>query len=344
MWPSSVRRVATVACQSTSILSAIGPAASTVGLGAGGRRHASPARYGSSKASSSDNGPKKAAADGSVAQAVDQETKPGGEKRKRKSKAAKPATKTKDLPSVPSTSHLSQQSMAPELTWTLPLYLAIAITSFFSLHRPISVTDGFPTTVSDDMFASIFANKQRHRTSEVISTLSDTVDELEQPMASITISTNGFKPAGYSEMGDNMIQLEHALPRLLDQLDSMSGKFSPYASPPTPKDKAAVEASIVEKDGEATTGVVGGQQETNGDQHIRYKAMVTVDQTTKPDGRIEMVAHSPVLLQDEEPQRRGRRRWDLISVKRLRKLKMKKKKYKKLMRRTRNERRKLDRL
>ncbi|KAG4218531.1 hypothetical protein PC116_g32989 [Phytophthora cactorum] len=90
--------------------------------------------------------------------------------------------------------------------------------------------------------------------------------------------------------------------------------------------------------------------------------MFTLEETTDDNGQIRIIAHSPQVV--EEPrapktflERMALRqiRWreevrgqspdmHAISVRRQRKLKMKKKKYKKLMKRTRNARRKLDRV
>ncbi|KFY14564.1 hypothetical protein V492_02551 [Pseudogymnoascus sp. VKM F-4246] len=92
-----------------------------------------------------------------------------------------------------------------------------------------------------------------------------------------------------------------------------------------------------------------------------YTATLTIEESTSPLGEVTYVAHSSPLQDVEEPtvptafrermrerrlryveERAGGEMW-AISVKRQRKLKMKKHKYKKLMRRTRNLRRRLDR-
>lgn len=98
--------------------------------------------------------------------------------------------------------------------------------------------------------------------------------------------------------------------------------------------------------------------------------MFTLEETIDENGNTRIVAHTPQLIKDDavedgfdtsnpprsflermalremkREQVRGQAHGMLaISVKRQRKLKMKKKKYKKLMKRTRNERRKLDRI
>jgi hypothetical protein len=99
-------------------------------------------------------------------------------------------------------------------------------------------------------------------------------------------------------------------------------------------------------------------------QHRTYTAVLTIEESTDENGEVTYMAHSTPLVQRDPPatparypflermnirqeQYRERREehgiYQAISVKRQRKLKMKKHKYKKLMRRTRNLRRRLDR-
>lgn len=88
-------------------------------------------------------------------------------------------------------------------------------------------------------------------------------------------------------------------------------------------------------------------------QHRTYTAVLTVEESTHANGEVTYVTHSTPLMAQDQPatrylermQMRYRDRGEMmaISVKRQRKLKMKKHKYKKLMKRTRVLRRKLDR-
>ena len=92
-----------------------------------------------------------------------------------------------------------------------------------------------------------------------------------------------------------------------------------------------------------------------------YKAILTIEETVDADGQHKFTAHSPRLIEEDsvprtfvermalrqlqyEERQAQRDGMQAISVRRQKKLKMKKKKYKKLMRRTRNLRRKLDRV
>jgi hypothetical protein len=129
------------------------------------------------------------------------------------------------------------------------------------------------------------------------------------------------------------------------QVDTMSGDFLPFRPPPLPEIQQNAEVDGLTAEAEAL-------EESH---HRVYKAMFTIEE---PDGQIRIIAHSPRIIQNGQPrsflerlalrqlrfdQTRGNRDLYAISVKRQRKLKMKKKKYKKLMKKTRNLRRKLDR-
>lgn len=183
---------------------------------------------------------------------------------------------------------------------------------------------------------------------ETVSALSDTIDQLEGPMAQMTI---GGQQDG--QMGDSMHKVEiknadGSESSMYLQIDTMSGDFLPFRPPPLPQPQTAAEADAALVEAEAVEDTP---------QHRVYKALFTIEESTDPDGQIRIVAHSPRIMQDEQPrsflerlalrqlkfdEAQGRRDIHAISVKRQRKLKMKKKKYKKLMRRTRNLRRKLD--
>lgn len=207
-----------------------------------------------------------------------------------------------------------------------------------------------PRTVTDEHFASIFAARSKsNRMADTMSTLTDTIDQLEGPMASVTIGS------GHEEQGmqDGMQRVEFRNPdgsesSLYVQVDTMSGDFLPFRPPPTPQPQTA--------ESEAAAAEVEAAEEQP--MHRVYKAMFTIEESTEPNGQVRIVAHSPSIVNDEQPrsflqrlaqrqlrlnQPRGRGDMHAISVKRQRKLKMKKQKYKKLMKKTKNLRRKLDR-
>ncbi|CAJ0545409.1 Ff.00g088820.m01.CDS01 [Fusarium sp. VM40] len=331
MLPSSMRRVvsAVSSAPQTGIVSSFAsttPKTTPVFIRAHQRRCSS------SKPSKSDSGSNEISAGQSVPAAAT--PKSGSEKRKRKSSkdTSDRSASVKKLPSVPNTHHMSQE--------------ALGLSSFFSLHRPISVTQTMPRAVTDEHFASIFAARTRNnKLAETESTLASTIEQLEGPMAQMTIGGEGHE-------GMHKVDIKNpdgTESSMYLQIDTMSGEFLPFRPPPLPQPEAAGEASSAVAEAEAAEDVP---------QHRVYKALFTIEESTDPDGQIRIMAHSPRIVQDAQPrsflerlalrqlkfdEAQGRRDMHAISVKRQRKLKMKKKKYKKLMKRTRVLRRKLDR-
>ncbi len=153
-------------------------------------------RYSSSKPSSPDNGSKSlpgvpsSPSSNSNSSPASSSSSSSSPKRKRKAKdattaatSATPRPSVQKLPSVPSTQHLPVESLA--------------LSAFFSQHRPISITHSLPKIVTDDAFAAIF-NAPRSgsgrrsaasgKTSDVIRTLSRAVRDLEGPMAGLSVN------------------------------------------------------------------------------------------------------------------------------------------------------------
>ncbi|KAI1119142.1 hypothetical protein F5Y14DRAFT_122890 [Nemania sp. NC0429] len=366
MIPSTVRRLAAAAPQSP-LLSSLAPVAgrasrATTALTLSGSPRCSQRRRYSSSKPSGPNDSAKGFPAGQVATSPAQSTKQGGEKRRRKAKASSPQRK---LPSVPSTQDIPQE--------------ALALATFFSLHRPISVTHSFPKAITDDAFALIFAPRTKTMAyNKVMSTLARAADQLEQPMQALSITTQQDTDASapHDANGDavRQINLKHSdgsESSVYVQLDQMSGQFLPFRPPPIPQ---PLSSSQVEASAESeSTEMAASEEEAPVQQEPRtriYKAMFTLEETIDENGQTRIVAHTPQLINedavetgfdDSNPSRSFLERMALremkreqvrgqahgmlaISVKRQRKLKMKKKKYKKLMRRTRNERRKLDRI
>ncbi|PSR88475.1 hypothetical protein BD289DRAFT_367041 [Coniella lustricola] len=350
----SVRRVVATAPQS-HLLSSLprGATATTTTrtLTATQRR-----RYSSSKPSR-DNGSE----DSPVRQSVQpsSETKTAEAKttetKTRKRKAKDTASK-QQFPSVPTTAHIPTDFFA--------------LSSFFSLHRPISVTCGLPRNITEDAFSSIFTPLTRgQKAAEVMTTLSRTVQGLEQPMARISLQQS-------SDVAENdrshHQQHERAGMRNADgsdvsvtlQINNMSGQFLPFRPPPVPQPESAVSES-------AKSEADAVEENARQDMQTRvYKAVFTIEETTDSNGEVRIMAHTPELIEEpdassnaaeeavmEEPgvpqtfigrmalrqqqhddALRSRRTMLAISVKRQRRLKMKKKKYKKLTKRLRHER------
>lgn len=216
------------------------------------------------------------------------------------------------------------------------------------------MTHSFPRTIDDETFAQIFAARSSHNSySDVMSTLSRTVEELEQPLQSL--SMEGQEDMTVSEMdGQPAQKIDIKNPdgtesSVYVHLNSMSGQFVPFRPPPLPQPTSASASAAPTETGAEPAA-----------QHRVYKAVFTLEETTDPSGDVRIVAHSPSLMEEHaHPRSFGRKpireyrqeqvegrptKMHAISVYRQRKLKMKKKKYKKLMKRTRNERLKLNRI
>lgn len=220
--------------------------------------------------------------------------------------------------------------------------------------------------MTDDAFAAIFRQRTRaQKASEVMSTLSRTVEEIEGPMAGLSVQEEGESPF-HSEQGLHKIDLRNpggSEAAVTVQVNAMSGQFLPFRPPPLPQPQSATSTE--------DAGAMAAQEDQQSQTRI-YKAVFTIEETTDSRGEVNIVAHSPELVEDggsgaggdaAEPRsflqrmalrqlryddaRSQRDRMDTgmlaISVKRQRKLKMKKKKYKKLMKKLRHERRKHDR-
>ncbi|KAK7745550.1 hypothetical protein SLS53_003050 [Cytospora paraplurivora] len=362
MLPSSVRRVAAAAPQSP-ILSTLGPALPRAGLTNVGLtcKPLQSRRYSSSKPSrDNDSGdlPVRQSVQPSSVSNKAAEAKSSGDKRKRKAKDNSP--EKQKLPSVPSTHNIPKDSLA--------------LSSFFSLHRPISVTHSLPRVVTDDAFAAIFRQRTRaQKSQDVMSTLSRTVEELEQPMTSLSIQGEADS-LQHADEGVHKIDLRHAEgseAAVTVQVNAMSGQFLPFRPPPLPQPQTATSAAAAE----AAQATRDAEAEADKQPQTRvYKAIFTIEETTDAHGEVKILAHSPELIEDpgtgsgsanaaeprsflermalrqlryEDARSQRDRMVDnsmlAISVKRQRKLKMKKKKYKKLMKKLKHERRKHDR-
>ncbi|KAG7044991.1 phytanoyl-CoA dioxygenase [Colletotrichum scovillei] len=357
MLPSSVRRVVASAPQSPLVasLTTSAPRAATATItlqqrpvGGHQRRWSS-----SSPSNPNNNGSKDIPAQGqsvhaSTSSSSSSSGKANGEKRKRKSKDSADREAAQKLPSVPSTQHLSQE--------------ALGLSTFFSLHRPISVTHSMPKSVTEEAFAAIFKPRSRaNKVTDVISTLSRTTDDLEGAMAKMTIGHQETDASGEPVQKIDFKNPDGTESSVYVQLNSMAGQFVPFRPPPAPEamGETAADAATSHAATAAESAVEDLLDETP--HHRVYKAMFTIEETTDADGQVQVLAHSPKIMQDggDAPrsflermalrqmkfdEAQGHDTMHALSVKRQRKLKMKKKKYKKLMKRTRNLRRKLDRI
>jgi len=198
----------------------------------------------------------------------------------------------------------------------------------------------------------------------VISTLTQTVQNLENPQSEKQ-NANGDREQqqqrdATAENHPNARTI-YQESNLQYQLDTMTGQFQPFTAPPAPQPMTDADAAA------AAQEMAAADEQSAVPQTRVFKALVTIEETVAADGSLKVVAHSPQMVDEDDAQpsrflermalrqithddARARQQKErsptmhAISVKRQRKLKMKKKKYKKLMRKTRNIRRKLDRL
>lgn len=251
--------------------------------------------------------------------------------------------------------------------------------SFFSIHRPISVTASVPPPSTSNAFSSIFAptTHAKHEPSQVMYTISSAVNSLESSAASpaekfqqmASEGTNLHSAISQVSYNDNPTDVERFDPDQPEvihlNIQELVKNFRPFLPPPPP-----VAMDVAEKRSRQASRKRVPKQKS-------FSAVLTIVERTDINGRktYETSACSiredpPLIVTKEAPaiesppcvrqpflnyMRERQRRWEefqrekggkvvwyMISVKRQRKLKMKKHKYKKLMRRTRTLRRKLN--
>ncbi|MBE3041247.1 AURKAIP1/COX24 domain-containing protein, partial [Candidatus Bathyarchaeota archaeon] len=230
------------------------------------------------------------------------------------------------------------------------------------MHRPISITHSLPRSISDEAFSEIFAARAaaaaasaaKQNPSDVLSTLSRAVDDLEGPLSKMSISRAEAEDDQQQQAdGVQKIDLRHADGRessLSVQVKSMTGQFLPFQPPPIPSPGSASAVPADADDAEP--------------HHRVYRAMFTIEESLDADGQVQVLAHSPRILGDGDGSaparyidrvRRARQEDALwrrangesmhaISVKKRRKLKMKKKKFKKKLKGSRKLRERLNKL
>ncbi|KAF2269855.1 hypothetical protein CC78DRAFT_241598 [Lojkania enalia] len=246
----------------------------------------------------------------------------------------------------------------------LIIFVDVKISSFFSLHRPMSVTSAIPPVATNASFDTIFQGRSpsnRKSMMDNIQTLSDGIDRLE---AVLRVHDQKQAPEEVVQSEADVHHLDGPPQVSVDQLMS---QFVPFRPPPAPvpfdqamesetvPEEPTIPAKLVTQRAWSTSVLVTESTDASGKR--------TYSATTAPMVEIEVppVEHGqqtddveirqPFLDRMRQRQNmfiraqgnQGRPGMHLISVRRQRKLKMKKHKYKKLMKRTRLERRKLDR-
>ena len=255
----------------------------------------------------------------------------------------------------------------------------INVSSFFSLHRPISITHPVPPTASHSSFSQIFETRvqaSKHPHVDVIFTLGSVVDTLEQASSGGEDSNN---------LQWHVLQASESNGKHLEGVplnmpaDKIIAQFQPFRPPPAPQPfddhstaeqvkqkKKSMERKVRRtKSPKSWSTTIIVTEYTNPDDGSNTYSVSSTPITRLSDSRSmeirepgmgsQVPVEQPFLRRmwvrgqkwedfrqgrrDREDPGRKQRSMVLISVKRQRKLKMKKHKYKKLMRRTRNLRR-----
>jgi len=172
----------------------------------------------------------------------------------------------------------------------------IVTSSFFSLHRPISLTNSFPKAVTDNAFATIFTTRTKPNTkpADVISTLSSTVQNLESATGSLKQVNLGAQQAQWNAETDELraaITAESYRKKETQHLDSpppdaamdfpphiLAGRYQPFNPPPAPLSTNTAES------------LAAGAEaaETQEPQHRRYTAVLTIEESTDEHGEEHM--------------------------------------------------------
>ncbi|EER27077.1 hypothetical protein CPC735_024130 [Coccidioides posadasii C735 delta SOWgp] len=286
-------------------------------------------------------------------------------KRRAKENKSKPKN-TLNLPSVPSTQHLHPQD--------------IHVASFFSIHRPMSVTTTVPPASTSEAFSTIFSAKKqaKARQNDVIYTIASAVNVIENAIPRHQQSTEdsdlraAVTQASASNAEPDVTHLDGVpMQDLRISVQEFAKRLRPFnpPPPPVPMDEAQ-QAKIMDVEAEGTESeqsystVLTIRESSHADGSKSYQAYTTpfvrVTDMEAPSGtETEAMGeqHTPESarlpsrfldrmrirqLKWEAFMERRNRTMYAISVKRQRKLKIKKHKYKKLMRKTRTLRRRLD--
>ncbi|KAE8145060.1 hypothetical protein BDV25DRAFT_165495 [Aspergillus avenaceus] len=318
------------------------PASSHTLLGAA--QHVRQRRYSSSSSKPSDGSRRVDASSQTPAKNVNAGEKREGKASRRRGKDSRNGSKSNQdtvfsrLPSVPSTQHLQPHD--------------VHVASFFSIHRPISVSSTVPPTSSPEAFDAIFTAKRpsKNEADDVILTLSSTVNNMENSayhMGEQDGTLNHFDMDGNHLDGMNMAELRVSV-------EELTKRLRPFHPPPPPvpfdefKEAGAVESENLSPRETSYSTVLTIHESTHADGRKTYEAHTgpfvrSPDMDAPGAGENEAVIDAPSQQGTTYMERlRNNRTMHAISTKRRRKLKMKKHKYKKLLRKTRTLRRKLD--
>ncbi|KAF2122788.1 hypothetical protein BDV96DRAFT_6875 [Lophiotrema nucula] len=250
----------------------------------------------------------------------------------------------------------------PHVPPTDYLQKPVKISSFFSLHRPMSITAAIPPVSTSATFDSIFKGQSPHNKKAMM----DNIQTLAGGITQIEAVLRGLEQKqAPEEVIQPEVEVQHLDGPPQSSIDSFMASLLPFRPPPAPTpineasqavehqaQEAAIPATATQQRFWSTAVVVTESIDASGQRTYSATTEPMVEITQNGQETNEMEIRQPFLERmrqrqdtyDRYLENKDRPRMFLISVKRQRKLKMKKHKYKKLMKRTRLLRRKLDRL
>lgn len=228
--------------------------------------------------------------------------------------------------------------------------LDMHLASFFSLHRPISVSTTIPPPINDEAFNAIFDSKSMSRRGrdEVMDTLSSTVRSIENATRGRNAGSQASSSADMDVIHLDSVS-EEDLHTSIGEFAKRLAPFNPPAPPePYNEEDLAADDARSELDSSLRTfsTVLTIHESVHPDGHKTYEAHVSpfVHEDMEAPGSSSVESEDPSngLVRKSYIERVYNDKMQAISVRRQRKLKMKKHKFKKLLRKTRTLRRKLD--
>ncbi|KAK5683470.1 hypothetical protein LTS10_005003 [Elasticomyces elasticus] len=220
------------------------------------------------------------------------------------------------LPSVPGLGYLSERD---------PRARDTSLSSFFSLHRPLSLTSTIPPSTTTEHFNSLFQQHNQHsstdqwaagnsaqgRPEDVIYSLHSAIESLESSanvVASTQEDSHGVRWEVLQESPSNAENQHNGNngPRHLDgqpmkakTLEEVVATMRPYHAPPPPQSfvEAASSKIVPVARTRKTAGAVDGKVKTK-----TYQTTITVHETTAKDGRKSYSAESSPIISVREPR------------------------------------------
>ncbi|KAI8943055.1 hypothetical protein NX059_001091 [Plenodomus lindquistii] len=240
---------------------------------------------------------------------------------KKKQKEAAAAIPKHNIPYVGPTEHMNSAD--------------VKFVSFFGLHRPMSPKRSLPHPTSTAEFNALFDPARARDTQRIqainsvlqnsLNTLNNVIDNLE---GAHTAQSVDFAEHA-AEQDESMFHLDQEHEHWRYDMHAWGQRLLPFAPPPAPTPYDALTGQL-----KAIARSLSGGNDGAITQvplpALRVSRSTLIDRLTPFRQHVARRRYRPGML--------------LISVKRQRKLKMKKHKYKKLMKKTRLLRRKLDRL